>query len=384
MADQSNLGNKILITGIVLGLAAGGWGIALSSSNEVAAPDTNVDTGKVNTTLSDAAKKMKADMQADRKVEDTAPKGATINGQPRLAPLFFTTELWQFAADDKKMNLVVDIYDKDSKSIHRTKDGKDVPNPWFVTSGIADALGRADGLDMDNDKDGFTNGEEFMAQTKPADPASYPAVLGAPGCAPKLELAKLATARATITTDNLNSDPALKPTEANIRILGPDGKTVVHKATVKIGESFGLSPKDGKRFKLLGYEKKTFSGFADDKVEENVISVQDTETAGPEKQFTVRAGTPNPKLTGDDVKGHLVSDTTATLRVTGGSALGTPKATVKAELNAEFTIPGGAGDGKDLKATFVSTDPTGGINVTPAGAQTPICIPKVKAKHAEE
>ena len=132
MADQSNLGNKILITGIVLGLAAGGWGIALSSSNEVAAPDTNVDTGKVNTTLSDAAKKMKADMQADRKVEDTAPKGATINGQPRLAPLFFSTELWQFAADDKKANLVVDIYDPESKSIHG-----DVPNTWFVTSGIA-------------------------------------------------------------------------------------------------------------------------------------------------------------------------------------------------------------------------------------------------------
>lgn len=378
MADQSNLGNKILITGIVLGLAAGGWGIALSSSNEVAAPDTSVDTGKVNTTLSDAAKKMKADMQADRKVEDTAPKGATINGQPRLAPLFFSTELWQFAADDKKMNLVVDIYDPESKSIHG-----DVPNTWFVTSGIADALGRADGLDIDSDKDGFTNGEEYKAQTKPADPASYPAVL-APGCKPKLELAKLTTARATITTDNMNSDPAMNPTEANIRILGPDGTTVVHKATVKIGESFGLSPKDGKRFKLLGYEKKTFPGFADDTVEENVISVQDTETAGPEKQFTVRAGNPNPKLTGDAAKGHLVSDTTATLRVTGGSALGTPKATVKAELNAEFTIPGGAGDGKDLKATFVSTDPTGGINVTPAGAQAPICIPKVKAKHAEE
>ena len=188
----------------------------------------------------------------------------------------------------------------------------------------------------------------------------------------------------TYTTANMNSDPAMNPTEANIRILGPDGTTVVHKATVKIGESFGLSPKDGKRFKLLGYEKKTFPGFADDTVEENVISVQDTETAGPEKQFTVRAGNPNPKLTGDAAKGHLVSDTTATLRVTGGSALGTPKATVKAELNAEFTIPGGAGDGKDLKATFVSTDPTGGINVTPAGAQAPICIPKVKAKHAEE
>lgn len=375
MADQSNLGNKILITGIVLGLAAGGWGIALSSSNEVAAPDTDVDTGKVNTTLSDAAKKMKADMQADRKVEDTAPKGATINGQPRLAPLFFSTELWQFAADDKKANLVVDIYDPESKSIHG-----DVPNTWFVTSGIADALGRADGLDIDSDKDGFTNGEEFKAQTKPADPASYPAVL-APGCAPKLELTKLTTARATITTDNMNSDPSLQPTEANIRILDKDGKTVVNKVTVKIGESFGLTPKDNKRFKLLGYEKKSFPGFADDTVEENVISVQDTETAGPEKQFTVRAGNPNPSLKGDAAKGHLISDTTATLRVAAGSALGT---TIKAQLNAEFTIPGGAGDGKDLKATFVSTDPTGGINVTPAGAQVPICIPKIKAKHAEE
>ena len=372
MADQSNLGNKILGTGIVLGLVAGGIGIYLSGADEVTKPDTKVDSGEADKTLSDAAKKMKADMQADRKVADTAPDGATINGQPRLAPLFFSTELWQFAADDKKQNLVVDIYDPASKSIHG-----DVPNPWFVTSGIADALGRADGLEMDNDKDGFTNGEEYKAQTKPADSASYPAVL-APGCKPKLELVKLTTARATITTDNLNSDPSMQPTEANIRILGQDGTTVDNKATVKIGETFGLSPKDGKRFKLLGYEKKTFHGFADDTVEENVIVVQDMETAGPEKQFAVRAGTPNPKLTGDDVKGHLVCDTTATLRITAGSALGT---TVKAELNAEFTIPGGAGNGKDLKATFDSTDDaTGGIKVTLSGVKDPISIPKAKAK----
>ena len=378
MAEQSNPGNKILAAGIILGLAMGGWGIYLAGANAVSAPDTSVDTGKVNHSLSDAAKKMKADIQQDRKVADTAPEGATINGEPRLAPLFFSTELWQFAADDKKMNLVVDIYDPKSTSIHG-----DVPNTWFVTSGIADALGRADGLDIDSDNDGFTNGEEYKGQTKPADPASYPAVL-APGCKPKLELTKLTTARATITTDNMNSDPAMNPTEANIRILGPDGKTVVHKATVKIGESFGLSPKDGKRFKLLGYEKKTFPGFADDTVEENVISVQDTETAGPEKQFTVRAGNPNPSLKGDAVKGHLVSDTTATLRITAGSALGKPQAVVKAQLNADFTIPGGAGDGKDLKANFTSTDPTGGVNITPAGAQAPICVPKVKSKHADE
>ena len=375
MAEQSNPGNKILLIGILLGLGVGAWGGYLSSANKVEAPDTSVDSGKVNRTLSDAAKKMRANMQADRKVADTAPEGATINGQPRLAPLFFSTELWQFAADDKKMNLVVDIYDPKSTCIH-----KDVPNTWFVVNGIADALGRSDGLDIDSDGDGFTNGEEHTANTKPADPASYPAVL-ATGCAPKMELAKLTTARATITTDNLNSDPSFSPTEANIRILGPDGKTVVHKVTVKVGESFGLSDKDTKRFKLLGYEKKQFPGFADDTVEENVISVQDTETAGPEKKFTVRAGTPNPNLKGDAVKGHLISDTTATLRITGGSAAGS---TVKAELNAEFTIPGGAGNGKDMKATFSSTNPSGGIFVTPQGSQSAVAVPKVKNKRSEE
>ena len=378
MEEQSNPGNKILFTGILLGLAMGGWGIYLSSANKVETPDTSVDSGKVNKTLSDAAKKMRADMQQDRKVADTAPEGATINGKPRLAPLFFSTELWQFAADDQKKNLVVDIYDPQSKSIHA-----DVPNPWFVVNGIAEALGRADGLTLDSDGDGFSNGEEFKAQTKPADPASYPAVL-APGCAPKMELVKLTTARATITTDNLNSDPSLSPTDANIRILGPDGKTVVNKVTVKVGESFGLSAKDSKRFKLVGYEKKSFPGFADDMVEENVIRVLDTETAGTEKEFTVRAGTPNASLKGDAVKGHLISDTTATLRVTAGSALGKPEGTLKAELNAEFTIPGGAGNGKDLKATFTGTNPAGGVDVTPSGAQAPITVPKAKIKNSEE
>ena len=375
MADQSNPGNKILTAGIILGVAVGGWGVYLSSANKVEAPETKVDSGKVDKTLTDAAKKMRADMQQDRKVADTAPEGATINGQPRMAPLFFSTELWQFAADDKKMNLVVDIYDPQSKSIHA-----DVPNTWFVVNGIADALGRADGLALDSDNDGFTNHEEYKAQTKPADPASYPAVL-APGCAPKMELVKLTTARATITTDNLNSDPSLSPTEANVRILGPDGKTVVNKATVKIGETFGLSEKDSKRFTLVGYEKKSFPGFADDTVEENVIRVRDNETAGKEKEFTVRAGTPNASLKGDAVKGRLISDTTATLRITGGSARGT---TVKAELNAEFTIPGGAGNGKDMKATFTSTNPAGGVDITPPGAQTTILVPKAKNKRSDD
>lgn len=373
MAEQSNPGNKILLAGIVLGVAVGAWG-ALSST-AVEAPDTKVSPGKVDKTLTDAAKKMRADMQQDRKVEDTAPEGATINGRPRLAPLFFSTELWQFAADDVKKNLVVDIYDEHSKSIHA-----DVPNTWFVVNGIADALGRADGLTIDSDKDGFSNHEEYKAQTKPADPASYPAVL-APGCAPKMELVKISTARATITTDTMNSDPSLSPTEANIRILGPDGQTVVNKATVKVGETFGLSAKDSKRFTLVGYEKKSFPGFADDTVEENVIRVHDNETAGAVKEFTVRAGTPNASLKGDAVKGHLVSDTTATLRITGGSARNT---TVKAELNAEFTIPGGAGDGKDMKATFADTNPAGGVNITPSGAQAPVCVPKAKNKRSAE
>lgn len=376
MAEQTNLGKKVLITGILVGIALAGWGIASPGAGDIVKPSTSVKSGKENKTLGDAAKKMRESMQQSRKVADTAPKGATINGEPRLAPLFFSTELWQVAVDEKKANMVIDIYDPAATPIHA-----DVPNTWFITNGISDALGRADGLDLDSDNDGFTNGEEYKAQTKPADPASHPALL-APGQAPKMVATKVSTAKAVIGTDSMYTDPSQNPTEANIRIFSADGKTQVHKATVKVGESFGLSPKDAKRFTLVGYEKKQFPGFSGDTVEENVIKVRDNETAGAEKEFTVRAGTPNVTDKADPAaKGHRISDTTATLRLTAGKAMGT---TVKAQLHASFTIPGGAADGKDLKAVFEGTDPAGAVLLKPEGAESAVSVPKVKEKAADK
>ena len=130
MAEQSNPGLKALLTGAVFGVASAAFGV-VAYLDEVAAPETNVTASKGGESLTAEADAVKESLKRDRTIADKAPEGATINGQPRLAPLFFSTELWQITLDDQKKNTVVDIYDPASPSIHG-----DIPNTWFIAKTV--------------------------------------------------------------------------------------------------------------------------------------------------------------------------------------------------------------------------------------------------------
>lgn len=378
MAEKSNPGVQALIIGTVLGLAAAGYGGYNMSANSLTEPLLTVKAGKQDSALTAQANAIIDNQKRNREVMDCAPEGATINGKPRLAPLFYSTELWQISLAAEKKNTVVDIYNPAAANIH----GK-IPNTWFITNGIADALGKSTGPSLDNDKDGFTNAEEFAAKTHPNDAASYPDLV-THNTKPKMEVLSVKSVSKLVTAEAMFATAVANPTQVNIRIFDNNASiTPTHKTTVKPGESFDLEPdeKDG-RFTVVAFEKKEFPGFTGRMAQENVIRIRDNVTANEQaREFVLRAGkTPatNKKELGTPLeKGKMIKDTTAKLRVTGGSAAGT---VIPVALHAKFDIPGGNCKGEKVSATLVSIDDNKNVNIKIDGHESPINIPKASKK----
>ena len=378
MAEQSNPGAKALVIGAVLGLAAAGLA-TYTYMDKAVEPETNISASKGDASLTSEADMVKESLKRDRTVADVAPEGAQVNGQPRLAPLFFSTELWQITLDDQKKNTVVDIYDPAAPNIHG-----DIPNTWFISNNIADALGRSDGKVLDSDADGFTNEEEFAAKTCPSAANSYPDLVQPSGTNPKLEVVKVEVARATIVVDNMFGMAAQTPASANIRIFDkPNAVTPSWKGTLAPGESFDLPGKKSGRFTVVRFDKAEFQSFSG-MVKENVVVVRDNVTASPQKEFVIRAGSKTAPGTKDygtpNEKGHRINDTTVTLRVTAGSAVKSSGGVIVTQPHGTFVIPGGKADGSELKAILESIDASGQVNIRLEGAESPVSIPKASAK----
>ena len=376
MAEQSNPGVKVLVTGAVLGLAAAGLGI-YSYMDSATAPETNINASKNSASLTAEADMVKESLKRDRTVADAAPEGATVNGQPRLAPLFFSTELWQITLDEEKKNTVVDIYDPAAPSIHG-----DIPNTWFIANNIADALGRSDGRVLDSDNDGFTNEEEFVAKTCPSAANSYPDLVQPSNENVKLEVTKVSVTRATLEVENMFGMADKMPEKVTIRVYGANDALVKTIKEKKPGDSFGVKKTEKERFTIVRFDKAEFAGFAGVAME-NVVVVRDNMELDPAKrEFVIRAGTIKKGMKPDEnqanQKGRRISDTRVEMRVTAGSQ---KDKEFSVRLLETFVIPGGKADGSELRATLKDiNDKDGSVNIQLDGAQSPNQVRKASAK----
>ena len=154
MAEQSNPGLKAIVTGTLLGVAAVALGGYTMYSSKVAAVDTNVKGSYEGTSMTEEAQTVKNLMKRDMSIVDTAPAGATINGVPRVVPLFFAPELWQVSLVEAERVEVVDIYDPAAPCVHGI-----IPNTWFLTNNIDKEFCKAKARSLDSDEDGFSNEE---------------------------------------------------------------------------------------------------------------------------------------------------------------------------------------------------------------------------------
>ena len=273
----------------------------------------------------------------------------------------------------------MDIYDPAAPSIHG-----DIPNTWFISNNIPDALGRSDGRVLDSDDDGFTNEEEFAAKTCPSAANSYPDLVQPSNANPKLEVLKTVVTSATLTVDNMFGMSATTPETANIRVFDKDAPAGRPVKELKPGDSFdlltGKNAGGNGRYTVVRFDKAEFSSFSG-MVKENVVVIRDNTTASPNKEFTIRAGSKTAPGTRDydtpNEKGRRLSDTTVTLRATAGSKKGE---TVSVQPGASFIIPGGKADGAELKATLEFTNENGSVEIKLDGAESPVTVPKASAK----
>ncbi len=374
MADQSNPERTALIVGAVLGIAAAALGAYTMTSSKPMDVRTGVSGAVSVEKLVAPAEEASASVARDRELRDVAPEGAEINGKPRIMPAFFATELWQIPPrDGAKTYNVVDIYDPASASVHPT-----IPNMWFLNYHLVDALSREDGETMDCDGDGFSNLEEYVAQTSPADPSSLPPLVQAKaGTAVKLEVVGIERANATITVDSMFALEA-NPSQAGLKIYKRvEDQKPIHKVNVAMGDSFGLDPQDdGKRFTVVGFERKAFTNNMGSSAEETVLRVRDNAALGDEKEFTIRAGRPraNDRDRGTpNEKGRTINDVSAQIRVTAGPQAGKPEGTVRVPLHGSFKVPGY----EQMSCTLESVDANGSVNIRPEGAQSPVNVPAV-------
>ncbi len=361
MADQPSAGAAAIAAGGILGLLGIGLGIYTANTMTPPPVDTQIETVKAEIPLVTKARNTWEQWSRQRKL--AAVPMDRDGSNYRDNHIFFAPELWEAASDAKKANILVDIYDKNSTTIH-----PNIPNTWFVDHGLKDIMGRADAPSIDSDKDGFDNREEFMNGTNPSDPKSYPSLVADGAC--KVFVTKIRKNDIQIAAPSMLALEK-SPTETRFSLYQGFAASPSVKKDVAVGGKFGF-PDAPERFVLEGFEQRPFAGMGGSLEQETIARVRDTAAIGRPVYF-IRAGRSkqNDKLLGtDQEKGRRVVDTFVDFVVTAGSAANTPAASFNVVLKDKFTIPG---NGKTL-FTLESVNEDGSVVIKEAGKDLPITI----------
>lgn len=346
MADSSTTGRNFIIAGVVLGLGAAAAGYFATSSYEKQAIDTTVRAaGKIT---AEAQKVQAAYEEAARDVvvTDIAPEGAWIardkapEGKlPRYTPVFFAPNLWLVSEGESKVSMrdLLAMEDPEKpNTAGRVHPG--VPNEWFFRYGLDGVIGTQDAMEQDSDGDGYTNAEEFAAQTNPSDAANHPPFIV--GDEAKMVCVKRHTDSHSIELSSMSdfSDAAAPAIVINIYKGAAKGSVTVASLTrtsqvknLKKDDTFGLSDAaDGSlaknRFKIVSIKTGSADG--------DSIEVEDTRSrtdAG--RFFTLAKGAKN---------AHPITDVEVTLRMTAGSAKG-KEIDHPVQVGETFSVPGFTG-----------------------------------------
>lgn len=306
MSFQEKYEKVILGVGITLAVAAGGWAYLQNTSLEqdfaISSPPAEKNSAIKGI---EAAEALSATVLDDHSIP-----------APKVGAHIFTGFVGPALFNKVGSNIVVDIYDAAPAHL-------DIPNTWFIDNNIIDALVKSNGAEMDSDGDGFSNYEEFKANTKPNDASNFPNLIA------KLQGVNIKAKRFALY---YSAEPYAAGEPAEIQAIpypvNPTNRPI-WKASVKEGQEFGEGA-DTNRFKLVKLGTKQHKG-----MDSSYASIEDLK---PEKNgatyevFTQRSNA------------FLVNDLSATLSVSAGPR----KGEFTVIEGATFTIPG-----DPTKATYV-------------------------------
>lgn len=306
MSAKETYDKKIFAIGIIILIIGIGLGAFVFLTIKGAYPKVNatMPDKKIMLTVVEDAKKAVATATADHTIP-TLKSGAD---EQHTFDLFAAPTLWLREGSTTP----IDVYE--GEPIHPP-----VPNKWFIENGLAQEISMSNVLSMDSDGDGYTNQEEFEAQTNPKDADSHPSLID------KVEVTKVTsrTIRLAFTSDDDGY---------GFQSLAPNDNPIWKDTAKKLSDSFGKAP-DEKRFRLVKINKQPATG---DEAEDTVIAtVEDQRPTKEEAQYTIKKGKKN---------AFSIKDSTAKMVVTAGTESGKE---FDAEQGATFKIPG------DTKITFI-------------------------------
>lgn len=90
---------------------------------------------------------------------------------------------------------LLELNNPSAKNIH-----EEIPNSWFFENGLTNEMNYANAVELDSDKDGFSNIEEFKAGTNPTSLDSHPELL------PRLRLENVDSSNFILTFTEINKE----------------------------------------------------------------------------------------------------------------------------------------------------------------------------------
>lgn len=216
----------------------------------------------------------------------------------------------------------IDLGDSSYPMVHAP-----IPNQWWLDNRIDPGWSNSPGLDQDGD--GFSNGEEFDAKTDPNDAKSYPALIAKLQCVELLKRAFRLSYSSDSTIGPIKETDTFKFTHEEI-IGGRSKRTSSENIPFGKGNDSNLFSEGGAqmRYELKKVEQREFKNPNTGITQKaNFAEIEDVAGAKKGDILEIKKGSRN---------GVILRDYTAVLSL---GAIGQEAVTLKVEERSSFALP---------------------------------------------
>ena len=259
------LGGLVLLGGVYLGMNS-----VTSTTKFVAEVNKTAKEGKVKSPVD--GNRLDSALSAVTTTTTSLATKKHPDGERDL-PLMQSLPLLGVKGGEKPVDPLERFADPEMEKQNRIH--KEIPNKWWYDNGLEEIMDLTNATELDADKDGFSNLEEYKAKTNPKDVGSYPELL------PRLGVESVIVSTFELKFNDYSSDSVIIKVRDRKK-----GVNIDNDPPTKIGE---LGPSKGKnnekadaapyinRFKFVEKTK-----FKDKNGSQDAIKLEDTKNNNKE------------------------------------------------------------------------------------------------------